>query len=124
MNPATKSIGLILLSVLLSVYTNVLLKSRATALSGDGSDSWFAYIWAMARDPWVWSAAVSTSLGMLLSLIALRYLDLSVAQPIFALIFVLIPLAAALFLGEHLPLLRIAGLVLIFVGVVLVAQTA
>ncbi len=124
MNDTTRSIGLILLAVMLSVYTNVLLKARATVLGGNASDDWFIYVLSMARDPWVWSAAVSTGLGMLWSVVALRHLELSVLQPIFALIFVLVPLAAAVFLGEHLPPLRIVGLVLIFVGVVLVAQTA
>ena len=35
-----------------------------------------------------------------------------------------VPLAAVVILGEHLPPVRIAGRVLIFVGVILVAQTA
>jgi multidrug transporter EmrE-like cation transporter len=124
MNDATKSIGLILLAVVTSVYSNVVLKARATSLGGNVSDSSLTYVLSMARDPWVWSAAVATGVGMLLSVIALRQLELSVAQPIFSLIFVLVPLAAVFFLGEQLPPLRIVGLVLIFVGVVLVAQTA
>jgi len=49
---------------------------------------------------------------------------ISVVEPMFALVFVLVPLAAVLILGEHLPPLRIVGLVLIFVGVILVGQTA
>jgi drug/metabolite transporter (DMT)-like permease len=43
---------------------------------------------------------------------------------LFALVFILVPLSAVFFLGEHLPPLRAVGLVLIFVGVILVAQTA
>ena len=45
-------------------------------------------------------------------------------EPLFALVFVLVPLTAVLILGEHLPPLRIVWLVLIFVGVILVGQTA
>jgi drug/metabolite transporter (DMT)-like permease len=40
-------------------------------------------------------------------------------EPLFALVFVVVPLVAMFILGEHLPPLRIAGLVLIFIGVVL-----
>lgn len=124
MSAASKSIALIVLAVLFSVYTNVILKARATAISDHSDQPWLAYVLAMACDAYVWSAVLTTSLSMVLSLIALRDLDLSVAQPIFALNFVLIPLAAVFLLGEHLPPLRIAGLILIFAGVVLVARTA
>ena len=48
--------------------------------------------------------------------------SISVVEPLFALVFVVVPLAAVLILGEHLPLLRIVGLVLIFVGVILVGK--
>ena len=78
----------------------------------------------MALDPWVWSAVIAAVATGLLYLIALRQLELGVAQPLFALVFVLVPLAAVFILGEHLPLLRIVGLVLIFVGVILVEQAA
>jgi drug/metabolite transporter (DMT)-like permease len=78
----------------------------------------------LALDPWVWSAVIAAIITGLLYIIALRQFELSLAEPLFALVFVLVPLAAVLILGEHLPPLRIAGLVLIFVGVVLVAQTA
>jgi drug/metabolite transporter (DMT)-like permease len=47
-----------------------------------------------------------------------------VLQPLFALVFAVVPLAAMFILGEQLPPLRIAGLVLIVLGVVLVGQTA
>jgi drug/metabolite transporter (DMT)-like permease len=77
----------------------------------------------MALDPWVWSTVSAAVATGLLYLIALRELELGIAQPLFALVFVLVPLAATFILGEHLPPLRIAGLVLIFVGVMLVEQT-
>ena len=78
----------------------------------------------MILDPWAWSALIAAIVTGLLYVIALRQLELSVAQPLFALVFVVVPLAAVLILGEHLPLLRIVGLILIFVGVILVGQTA
>jgi drug/metabolite transporter (DMT)-like permease len=52
--------------------------------------------------------------------LSLRQLELSVVEPLFALVLVLVPLAAVLILGEHLPPLRIADLILIFIGVILV----
>ena len=121
---AAKSMWLILIAVVLVAFANVALKVRVTALGGGLSASWFSYILSLALDPWVWSAVIAAVGAGLLYVISLRQLELSVVEPLFALVFVLVPLAAVLILGEHLPPLRIAGLVLIFVGVILVGQTA
>ena len=79
---------------------------------------------SLALDPWVWSALIAAVMAGLLYVVSLRQFELSVLEPLFALVFVLVPLAAVVILGEHLPPVRIAGLVLIFVGVILVARTA
>ena len=121
---AAKSIWLILIAVVLMTFANIALKLRITALGGGGSASWFSYILSLALDPGVWSAVIAAIITSLLYIIALRQFELSVVEPLFALVFVLVPLAAVPILGEHLPPLRIAGLILIFVGVVLVGRTA
>jgi drug/metabolite transporter (DMT)-like permease len=105
-------------------YANVVLKLRIAALGGGSSVSWLSYILSMMLDPWTWSALIAAIVTGLLYVVALRQLELSVVEPLFALVFVLVPLAAALILGEHLPPLRIVGLVFIFVGAILVGQTA
>jgi drug/metabolite transporter (DMT)-like permease len=105
-------------------YANVVLKLRIAALGGGSSVSWLSYILSMMLDPWTWSALIAAIVTGLLYVVALRQLELSVVEPLFALVFVLVPLAAAFILGEHLPPLRIVGLVFIFVGVILVGQTA
>ena len=120
----TKNIWLILIAVALMAYANVTLKLRITALGGESSKSLLAYIVSMMLDPWIWSALIAAVVTGLFYVITLRQLELSVLEPLFALVFILVPLAAVFILGEHLPPLRIAGLVLIFVGVVLVGQTA
>lgn len=105
-------------------YANVAAKLRAAALGGSDSVSWLSYILSMLRDPWSWSVGIAALVAGLLYIIALRQLELGVAQPLFALVFVVVPLAAVLVLGEPLPLLRIASLVLIVAGVILVEQTS
>jgi drug/metabolite transporter (DMT)-like permease len=124
MHGATKSIGLILIAVVLMAYANVMLKLRITALDKDSSISWLSCALSMMLDPWTWSALVAAIVTGLLYVIALRQLELSVVEPLFALVFVVVPLAAVLILGEHLSPVRIVGLILIFVGVILVGQTA
>ena len=124
MSGAVRGISLILIAVVLMAYANVAAKLRAAALGGSSSVSWLSYILSMLRDPWSWSVGIAALVAGLLYIIALRQLELSVAQPLFALVFVVVPLAAALVLGEPLPPLRIAGLVLIVVGIILVEQTS
>ncbi len=121
---AAKNIWLILSAIVLMVYANIVLKLRITALSADGSPSWPSYLLSMVFDPWSWSALFAAAATGTLYVISLRNLELSVVQPLFALVFVVVPLAAVFILGEHLPPLRIIGLVLIFIGVVMVGQTA
>ena len=66
----------------------LLLKVRVTALGGDPSASWFSYILSLALDPWVWSAVIAAVGAGLLYVISLRQLELSVVEPLFALVFV------------------------------------
>ena len=124
MSGMAKGISLILIAVVLMAYANVAAKLRATALDASGSESWLSYLLSLARDPWSWTVGIAALVAGLLYIIALRQLELSVAQPLFALVFAVVPLAAAFILGEPLPPLRIAGLVLIFVGVFLVEQSS
>ena len=105
-------------------YANVVLKPRITALRGVSAASGGLIFLSMMLDPLTWSALIAAIVTGVLYISSLRQLELSVVEPLFALVFVLVPLAAVLILGEHLPALRIVGLVLIFVGVILVGQTA
>jgi len=120
----SKNILVILIAVVLMAYANVVLKLRVTTLGGDSSVSLRSYLVSMMLDPWTWSALVAAVITGLLYVISLRQLELSVVEPLFALVFVVVPVAAVLLLGEQLPTLRIVGLILIFIGVILVGQTA
>ena len=118
-----KNIWLVLIAVVLVAFANVALKVRVTASGEGAASSWFSYILSLALDPWVWAAVIAAVIAGLLYVVSLRQLELSVLEPLFALVFVLVPLAAVLILGEHPPPLRIAGLILIFIGVILVGKT-
>jgi drug/metabolite transporter (DMT)-like permease len=119
-----RSTWIILIAVVLVTFANVMFKIRITALGEGRSSPWFSYVLSLALDPWVWLALIASVMAGLLYVVSLRQFELSVLEPLFALVFILVPLAAVVILGEHLPPIRIAGLVLIFVGVILVARTA
>ena len=120
----TKNAELVLIAVVLVTFANVTLKVRVTALGEGRSATWFSYLLSLALDIWVWLSLVGSVMAGILYVVSLRQFELSVLEPLFALVFVLVPLAAVVILGEHLPSIRIVGLVLIFVGVILVGQTA
>jgi drug/metabolite transporter (DMT)-like permease len=125
MGSTAKDYLLIATAVVLVAFANVVLKLRVTALSGAGAaGSWLSYMLSLAFDPWVWAALIAAVAGGAVYVTVLRQLELSILEPLFALVFVIVPLAAVFLLGEHLPPLRIAGIVLIFAGVILVGRTA
>ena len=98
---------LLLVAVLaLSVYSQLMMKSRALVHSSASNSSadYLQYLVGMAADWRVLSAAAATFLAGVCWLLAIQRLDLGYAFPFMALSFVLIPVAANLFLGEPLPI--------------------
>jgi drug/metabolite transporter (DMT)-like permease len=111
---------LLLVAVLvLSIYSQLIMKSRALVHSGANSSSadYLQYLISMATDWRVMSAAGATFLAGVCWLLALQRLDMGYAFPFMALSFVLIPVAANLFLGEPLPMIQLLGLGFVIVGI-------
>ena len=111
---------LLLFAVLvLSVYSQVMMKSRALLHSSvsDSSVGYLQYLVGMATDWRVLSAAVATFLAGVCWLLAIQRLDLGYAYPFMALTFVLIPVAANLSFGEPLPVAKLLGLSLVSIGI-------
>jgi drug/metabolite transporter (DMT)-like permease len=111
---------LLLVAVLvLSVYSQLVMKSRALVHStgANSSADYLQYLTGMATDWRVLSAAGATFLAGVCWLLALQRLERGYAFPFMALTFVLIPVAANLFLGEPLPMIQLLGLGLVFAGV-------
>jgi multidrug transporter EmrE-like cation transporter len=115
---------LLLVAVLvLSVYSQLTMRSRALLHSSASNSSadYFQCLIMMATDLRVVSAAGATFLAGVCWLLAIQRLDLGYAFPFMALTFVLMPVAANLFLGELLPAAQFVGLGLVLVGVTLSA---
>jgi drug/metabolite transporter (DMT)-like permease len=109
-------------SIMLAAASNLIMKSRS--VFNAGNDSGLNYVTRMALDPLVWLGAIAFFAGTLAWILAIRKLELSIAQPIMASMFVIVPIGSFVFLNEPLPPLRMVGLALIAVGVVVVARTA
>ena len=114
---------LLVAALVLSVYSQLTMKSRALVHSSASNSSadHLQYLILMATDWRVVSAAGATFLAGVCWLLAIQRLDLGYAFPFMALTFVLMPVAANLFLGEPLPIKQFVGLGLVLSGVTLSA---
>jgi undecaprenyl phosphate-alpha-L-ara4N flippase subunit ArnE len=121
-----KSLFLILTSVILGVSGQLCLKAgmdRVGALSAGGIGSIIQTGLRVVTTPLVFAGLALYGIGALTWLMVLSKLDLSLAYPMLALTYILIPLAARFILGEQVPALRWLGVGIIFIGVAVVSQT-
>jgi multidrug transporter EmrE-like cation transporter len=114
---------LLVATLVLSVYSQLTMKSRALVHSSASNlpTDYLQYLISMAVDWRVVSAVGATFLAGVCWILALQRLDLGYAFPFMALSFVLMPVAANLFLGEPLPITQFVGLGLVLSGVTLSA---
>lgn len=121
----TMTLTCILLSTLLGVAGQLLLK-RGMTLMGEQSISpgtMVSLALRMATSPWVvFGIAVYVS-GTFFWLVALSRVELSFAYPFASLSYVLILASGWFFLGETISLMRLAGVVAICLGVLIISQT-
>jgi multidrug transporter EmrE-like cation transporter len=110
-------------AIVLSIYSQLTMKSRALVHSSvsNSTAEYLHYLFLMATDWRVVTAAGATFLAGVCWLLAIQRLDLGYAFPFMALSFVLMPVAANLFLGEPLPMTQFFGLGLVLAGVTLSA---
>ena len=72
---------------------------------------------------WVWGGVLIYALNFFVWILILSRVDLSVAMPIGSTSYLLIPLAAVIFLGEQISPLRWLGLLLIVAGIHFVSKS-
>ncbi len=88
--------------------------------SGLNSRTIWPFIWKVMSSPTIWIGTSFLAVFFFLWLYVLSWEQLSVALPMQAVIFVLVPLLAQIYLGEGFSVLRWAGTILISLGVVMV----
>jgi drug/metabolite transporter (DMT)-like permease len=108
--------------LLLIVYGQIILKARSLVLSGgDVSHDRISYLYKMFTDVGVLSGLGAAAAASVFWMLAIERADLGYVYPFVALTFLLVPVASSVFLGESLPPLQLAGLLLIVIGVSLSA---
>lgn len=121
------SLSLILVDVLLSVAGQLSLKVGVMQIGVAGAAALVDPLGLALRvltTPLLLAAVAMYILALSAWLVALSRLSLSFAYPLLSLIYVLIPIAAWLLLGEQVPLLRWLGIGVTLAGIGLVGRSA
>ena len=105
----------VLLTIILTVYGQLIIKARALQHSLDSEN--FSFLIKMFIDPWVLSGLICAFAASATWMLAVQSANLSVIYPLMAMTFVLVPLFAVYFFGDHLNVSQMFGLTLIIVGV-------
>jgi len=114
----------VICTVLLTVYGQLVIKSQVLA-AGAFPDDPQAKMWFLARllvNPWVVSGLAAGLLASVSWMAAMTRLDLSHAYPFMSLAFVLVMVCSALFFGETVTPIKVAGVVLVMLGLVVGSQ--
>lgn len=117
---------LVIASSLLGVTGQICLKlgmERIGTLNLSGLASGLQTAIHVITTPLVLLGLACYAMGAVVWLVVLSKLDLSLAYPLLALNFVLVPLFGWLLLGEQMPSLRWVGVGIIFVGVTVISRT-
>jgi drug/metabolite transporter (DMT)-like permease len=115
---------MIAMSLLFQVQVKMLAASLTPALTKTGS--WQEMVGAIIRNCISWRAFVVVGLAgavFILWILVLTRLELSYALPIASISFVIAAIGGGLWLGEHLSVMRIGGLMTTAIGIVLVVSS-
>lgn len=112
---------LLFFAIFAAVTGQLLMKTGLNQL-GALTDINVAVFFRMVFNPYVFGGIVSYGVGFIAYLFALSRLDQSFAYPMFALGYVLVPLYNWLVMHEPFSVVRLAGIVLVLVGVSLISR--
>jgi uncharacterized membrane protein len=122
----TKTYVLLFLLVLLGSVGNTIL-SKGMKDAGDLDISHLTTLQAGAvrvlSSGTIWLGITLMLLFMICHMLVLSWADYSFVMPFSAIAYALVPLLGYLFLGEHVSAARSVGIVLIFLGVLLINRT-
>lgn len=111
-----------LITLLITAGAQIVMRWRALEHGpGAGGDRW-RYLLTMYTDPFVVASLASAVLASVTYALALERLPLSIAYPIMALGFVIVPLLGRVLFGDPLSATQWVGMGLIVVGVALTAR--
>ncbi len=113
---------LILTSVLLGAAGQILLKMGALRLGPTGDVG--LLLWRIVTSPPILAGFGLYAVASVLWIVVLSRAPLSLAYPMLSLGYVIVLLASAYVFGETIPVVRVAGILAIVAGLILVSSSA
>lgn len=114
----------VFLTIMLTVYGQIVIKwqvLKAGALPADAAAK-VQFLMHLVLHPWVLSAFLAAFLASVTWMAAMTKLQLSHAYPFMSLAFVLVILLSNVFFGEQVTTLKVAGIVLVVIGLAIGSQ--
>jgi len=118
-----RSNAFLLLYIALTTASQLIMRWQVTA-AAPAAGNRVGFIVSMLLTPWVWAAILATFLAGLAWMLALTRFELTYAFPFTGVTFALILLAGAFLFGEHVGPGRIAGTLLVLVGLIVIVRSA
>lgn len=119
----SKTILFLIIAVLGNSFGNLLLALGMNRMPGFGTVPFHVYLFGLIANPYLLPGAALTAVYTLTQVWLFSWADLSFVVPCIASSYIVSTLLGQFVLGEIVHGLRWAGVLLIFMGVVLVAET-
>ena len=117
------NIFMILGSVLLNCLAQLCIRQGMLEVGETSLGNLIPNLGSMASNVWLWAAMFCYALSIFLWMAVLSKVEVSYAYPFLSVGYVVAAVAGWQFFGEHLSPIRIAGILVICIGVVLISRS-
>ena len=117
------NIVLILLSVLLNCAAQLLIRKGMLIEGEVGMQNMLSHIGSMITNVWLWGAMICYALSIFLWMSVLSKVEVSYAYPFLSVGYVVSAVAGYALFNENLSPVRIAGIIVICIGVILISRS-
>ena len=117
------NIILILLSVLLNCAAQLLIRKGMLIEGEVGMQNMLSHVGSMITNIWLWGAMICYALSIFLWMSVLSKVEVSYAYPFLSVGYVVSAVAGYALFNENLSPIRIAGIIVICIGVILISRS-
>ena len=117
------NIILILLSVLLNCAAQLLIRKGMLIEGEVGMQNMLSHVGSMITNVWLWGAMLCYALSIFLWMSVLSKVEVSYAYPFLSVGYVVSAMAGYALFNENLSPIRIAGIIVICIGVILISRS-
>lgn len=114
---------MILVSVLLNAVAQLFIRKGMLCIGTVGIDNFVQNIIPMITNLWLWGAMLSYAVSILLWMAVLSKVEVSFAYPFLSIGYVVAAIIGYAVFNEHLSAIRIAGIIVICLGVILISRS-